>query len=393
MKVSLWTALRWFLIVPVLMASTAVAGVLAILDTWRVEHRALVWASALHIDVPSSLILQAVLLLFFLMIAVVWVLPPTFALGYALRARPLRSLIWGCSATLLLTAFFAWSRASSDESFRSRWFALVAVVVLAAGIVLAYRNKRRNQTHLFGNAACLAVLFLAQASAILFSPPQPPLAQKVWSSVLQRVSWPDINTGSEYEATRHVVFAGDRVVAAFDAGPSGYENNSPISKFRIVSLDSATGAMKDSIEFKGKWGNTPYLYATEDGHVRATGTPTPILNADLSSAEVPDTSSYGVFGEQSDKVAAAKLNADRARAFAGMSRDGGRFALQQSDGIGDPRRLLYETFIVYDAKSLKPLVRVSMTDLPERQSWSAFSNDGKLFAAGSTNRLNLYRIP
>jgi hypothetical protein len=36
---------------------------------------------------------------------------------------------------------------------------------------------------------------------------------------------------------------------------------------------------------------------------------------------------------------------------------------------------------------------VSVSDLPERQSWSAFSHNGKYFVAGNPNDLTLYQLP
>lgn len=79
--------------------------------------------------------------------------------------------------------------------------------------------------------------------------------------------------------------------------------------------------------------------------------------------------------------------------FAGVSRDGRRFALQLSEARGDPAFLLYEHFIIYDAEMAQPVAMVRIADLPEGQSWSAFSADGHYFAAGNPNELSLYEIP
>ena len=79
--------------------------------------------------------------------------------------------------------------------------------------------------------------------------------------------------------------------------------------------------------------------------------------------------------------------------FAGVSQNGKRFALHRSDERGDPEVLLYEHFIIYDTDSLTPISIVRVSNLPERQSWSAFSPDGHMFVAGSPDELSLYEIP
>jgi hypothetical protein len=79
--------------------------------------------------------------------------------------------------------------------------------------------------------------------------------------------------------------------------------------------------------------------------------------------------------------------------FAGVSQSGKRFALQHSEERGDPLVLLYEHFVIYDVESLSPLSMVRISDLPERQSWSAFSPDGHYFVAGSPDDLALYELP
>lgn len=79
--------------------------------------------------------------------------------------------------------------------------------------------------------------------------------------------------------------------------------------------------------------------------------------------------------------------------FAGVSQNGSRFALEARDEHGDPSELIYERFYIYDGKTAAPLATIPVADLPERQSWSAFSADGRLFAVGNPNQLDLYEIP
>ncbi|HEX4001317.1 MAG TPA: hypothetical protein VHX36_01630 [Candidatus Acidoferrales bacterium] len=79
--------------------------------------------------------------------------------------------------------------------------------------------------------------------------------------------------------------------------------------------------------------------------------------------------------------------------FAGASQDGTRFALSFRDERGDLSVLLYEYFVVYDVLTLHPIATIPISDLPERQSWSAFSPDGLYFATGNPNDLSLYQLP
>jgi hypothetical protein len=79
--------------------------------------------------------------------------------------------------------------------------------------------------------------------------------------------------------------------------------------------------------------------------------------------------------------------------FAGVSQDGRRFAVEFSEVRGDPPMPLYDHFVIYDTETAKPIAMVRIADLPEYNSWSAFSPDGNLFVAGSPNNLSLYRVP
>jgi hypothetical protein len=80
--------------------------------------------------------------------------------------------------------------------------------------------------------------------------------------------------------------------------------------------------------------------------------------------------------------------------FAGVSRDGSRFVIQNSESTwGDPPQLRSESFTIYDSSTVQPIAVVKSKLLPERRSWTAFSKDGHLFVEGSTGRLSLYRIP
>jgi hypothetical protein len=81
-------------------------------------------------------------------------------------------------------------------------------------------------------------------------------------------------------------------------------------------------------------------------------------------------------------------------AFAGVSRDGSRFAIESSDySVTDPSFNETELFTIYDAKSFEPVATVTPDALPDSRSWAAFAQDGKSFLAGSPRRVSLYKIP
>jgi hypothetical protein len=78
--------------------------------------------------------------------------------------------------------------------------------------------------------------------------------------------------------------------------------------------------------------------------------------------------------------------------FAGVSRNGKRFAVVVSDSQGDPPVMLYEHFFIFDTATGQPIASIRSQSLPARQSWSAFSADGNLFAAGAPGEMTVYRL-
>jgi hypothetical protein len=78
--------------------------------------------------------------------------------------------------------------------------------------------------------------------------------------------------------------------------------------------------------------------------------------------------------------------------FAGVSRNGKRFAVVVSDSQGDPSVVLYEHFFIFDTETGQPIAMIRSQSLPAQQSWSAFSADGNLFAAGAPGEITLYRL-
>ncbi len=80
--------------------------------------------------------------------------------------------------------------------------------------------------------------------------------------------------------------------------------------------------------------------------------------------------------------------------FAGVSRDGSRFAVARERwGIGDPAHINRESIVVYDTSTIRPIVEIHSEQVPYLQSLSAFSADGKAFATGSGSSISYFHIP
>lgn len=80
--------------------------------------------------------------------------------------------------------------------------------------------------------------------------------------------------------------------------------------------------------------------------------------------------------------------------FAGVARDGSKFAIESSDyPIGDPSYKSSQFFTIYNSQTYTPVATVTPDTLPEELSWSAFSKDGSQFICGGPKKLSLYKIP
>ncbi len=454
----------------------------------------LAFASALHLRGASFQILHLVNLLVLFAIVSIWVLPCSYAIGFAVKSRFFLRWQWGFCIVATLIAAFLFVREKSYAPISPRGAALAALLLLVWEGIAAARKLLGIRKLLLMQAASILILFLPSASAILLAPTLPPEAQMVWSVVLQAGTWQAMNTGSEFEATRRMVFVGDRIVLAFDAGSASYQGTQPMSQYKVLSLDRASGTVKNQLDFTGSWGSAPLLFATSEEHVVLDSGKLELFNADLVSTgktlglgrgrvsnASPDGTTLGweaspgtilidantfavvkqvtesaptavsrravltndtsypkdfpkenAFITRTDEkgsrliyhvpcgtrpeflsedrilsigcgefsildydghVLSEKKNAGRGFLFAGVSRDGSRFALQASEEEGDQAVLIYEEFFIYSAQTGASVATVSVSDMPERQSWSAFSPDGRYFAVGNPNRLTLYALP
>lgn len=117
---------------------------------------------------------------------------------------------------------------------------------------------------------------IAQTEAAKLSGPSPELIQ----------------TGTAEAATRSVVFSGHRVVLVADLGLQQRQGQTtPVDVTELISLDAATGAVKNTREFTNL--GTARLFATDDAHVILAGTNVFRLTPDLRDAGTFDPHANG----------------------------------------------------------------------------------------------------
>ena len=97
-----------------------------------------------------------------------------------------------------------------------------------------------------------------------------------------------------------------------------------------------------------------------------------------------------VINTSGDTIKTLALSGDFS--FAGVSRDGTRFALEVGQYTSD-HILQTERFVIYSTETWKPIAEINPEYIRDDPSWTAFSADGSLFVVGSPVRLALYRIP
>jgi len=489
-----WARLsRWLLVFAAVVVSTLIAAIF--LEFSLLAPRLVFsFAAILHFNRPPSLLLVLVDHLAFFCGILLWVLPPSISVAFALRAPSRTGLHWGLLVSLALFGWFLWSRPQAGHPAATRWAIVSAGSILLIETVAWIRRSVRSTVAIVAQVGALLVLFVPSAVALLSAQRLPPEPHKLWSVVLQKGTWQAMNTGSDFAAMRQVVIAGDRVIAVFDAGSAGYRGKEPMSTYRVLSLDRGTGKLENQTAFTGRWGNMPRLFLTSDEHVILENNgDLKVLNPDLTAtgftfspdhgsvdeissdgstlawetypgttlldartlksvgtlpASAPTSISreaalndnismphqfpnqqlimmtdghgssviyHGSCGSRPEFLAPDRVLidgcgqirildgsgttvADRpdqegAYGFAGVSQNGSRFALEARDERGDPSDLVYERFYIYDGKTAAPLATIPVADLPERQSWTAFSADGRLFAVGNPNRLVLYEVP
>jgi hypothetical protein len=308
--------------------------------------------------------------------------------------------------------------------------AVIAAVIVLSALIFSYFRSSFPRFLTLANFIAVLLLFGPSLFALSRRTRAAPQPKQLWSSTLQQNQWQAMNTGSEYAATRQVAFARDRVIVVFDAGFATSQppkDKWPVSTYQLISLDVKTGAKRNEITFPGRWGAMPYIYPTRGEFISVQSSPPRTLNPDLTPAinsagtsSVDGTTTQGQQGcgascdpptysltkntvlqlQQKHFLVLDSTGHALSRgslvewgSFAGASADGRRFAVQSSYTEGDPSFVVYEYFTIYDAASGNALGTIHIKDLPERQSWSAFSSDGRYFVAGNPNKLTMYELP
>jgi hypothetical protein len=362
----------------------------------------------------------------FFLALILWVVPSACAISFAARKPQRGTLSLGLSISVILfaTISFFWGRQNRSASME--WIAVTATILVSSAIGSLFFKPKSLRSLTIVNSIAILLLFAPSIVALSRRTRTIEQPKELWSTTLQQEQWQSMNTGSEYSATRQVVFAGNRVIAVFDAGfgtsqPS--RDKWPVSAYRLVSLDLKTGAKLKEITIAGLWGSMPYIYPMQEDFVDVQSNPPRILDQDLVPVtDAPanrattrerhecggancDPPTY-VLGENAVQLRQKHFQVVDSTghvlsggnlvdwgAFAGASANGKRFAIQSNYTEGDPDFVVYEYFTVYDAATGNAPAMVHTKNLPARQSWSAFSPNGRYFAAGNPNKLTMYELP
>lgn len=374
---------RWVLVLVTLSATSLILYILLMgLMLW--PDRSLV-AAFMATGINPRAVIETAHRFDFLVATLLWVMPSASAIGFAARKPQRRALSLGLSTSVLLFATICFSGGRQDRSATMEWVAVTATIIVLSVVVFSFFKSNSFTSLTIVNSIAILLLFGPSIVALSRRTRTIPQPEELWSTTLQQEQWQSMNTGSEYSATRQVAFAGDRVIAVFDAGfePSRPSKDKwPVSAYRLISLDLKTGAKLKEITIAGRWGSMPYIYPTQEGFIDVQSNPPSILDQDL--VLVTDTSGTAaanhtttresrecggancdpptyVLGKNTVQLRQKRFQVVDSSghvlsggslvdwgAFAGASADGKRFAIQSSCTEGDPDFVVYEYFTIYD---------------------------------------------
>ncbi len=428
MDARLKIAARWVL-VPVTLSATSLMLFILLMGLMLWPDRSLV-ATFTAIGITPRATIETAHRFDFLLAILLWVVPSASAIGLAVGKPQRRALSLGLSISILLFATICFFFGRQDHSAFMEGISVIATIIVLSAVVLSFFKLNFFRSLTIVNSIAILLLLGPSIAALSRSTRTVAQPKELWSTTLQQEQWQSMNTGSEYAATRQLAFAGDRVIAVFNAGfePSQPSKDKwPVSTYRLISVDIKTGAKLKEITISGRWGSMPYIYATQEGFIDVQSNPPRTLNQDL--VPVTDASNAAPANRMTtrERLECGGANCDPPTyvlgkntvqlrqkrfqvvdntghilsggdlfewgTFAGASADGRRFAIQSSYTEGDPDFVVYEYFTVYDAATGNALAMVHTKNLPARQSWSAFSPNGRYFAAGNPNKLTMYELP
>lgn len=428
MNARIQTGLRWFLALVALCVSNFAAFLLGLGLILRPESDLI--AKLLTFGISPRATVEVVHRLSFLLMILTWIVPPACAIGFAMQRSQSKALRVALSVSLTFVAvvYFFWSR--SDRDSFGEFSSAIAVMVGLTALILPFVQLRLLRSLTVANMIAALLLFGPSVVALSRKPSGAAQPRELWSTSVQQDQSPSMNTGSEYAATRHIAFAGDRIIVVSDTGLATLSESKdkwPSSTYRLISLDRKTGEKRNEITFPGRWGGMPYIHSTRVGSIYMESNPPQTLSPDLTPAtdaagavfvdRAAPQEGHGCGGSCDFLTYALSENTsvrlqqkhfqvlDKAEhvlsrgnlvdwgVFAGSSSDGRRFAIQSSSSVGDPSYLVYEYFTIYDVTTGSAIATVHMKDLPDRQSWTAFSPDGRFFAAGKPSKLTMYELP
>lgn len=274
---------RWLLVLPISAAALFTAYIgseffMLLSSGWvRVVDR-----SDLNLPIHALMALQSVLEIFSL--CILWLIPTSFAVGFAAGWNALARIVSGLFAALILTGIYVWTTQPGSSHNVPHSASVLAEILLLIGVGLCFRRPRNLHTPLMVEGVVFAVLLVPAFAALASGSRALPSPPKIWTVALQKNTWSAMNTGSEFDATRHLAFAGDRVVAIYESALAPYQGKQPMAEYALVSLDLQTGRTVNEKHFIGHWGTTPSLYANRNGNVVIADRNLDELHPDLTNS-------------------------------------------------------------------------------------------------------------
>ena len=256
---------RWLLVIPVSAAALSLAYIgsqlLTLVTTDWVQF---LDRSGLDLSIQGMLAFQAVLAIFLL--CALWFLPTAFAVAFAAGWRWLSALASGLFTSLVLTGMYVWTTKPGSTNTVPHLAAGLADVLLVLGGALSLRKPRSPRPQLLTDGIAFGILLMPSLVAMASAPHELPAPPKLWAATLEKGTWEDVNTGSEFAATRQLAFARDRLVAVYESRSAPYQGKQPMAEYVLVSLDLQAGAVRNQRRFIGLWGATPSLYTASNGN-------------------------------------------------------------------------------------------------------------------------------